>query len=116
MITATKLENGNLLITLDDKEDIDEIRYERDEHGFWSVVTRLFEQYSCNGSFTPFDAGDANPFVGLTSAPCIAESMDYDDNGKAFIIGDFWYYGNYAITCPVEELIEHGEVEFTLAS
>lgn len=117
MITIVKLENGNLSVTLDGGEDekFETMRL-LEERGFWSVMMDLFESYSCNGSYTPFNAGDANPFVGLTDAPCIAESMDYDDEGNASIIGDFWYYQDYTIFCPIEELCTRDNVTFTLAT
>jgi hypothetical protein len=115
MFDVTRMENGNLKITASGDE-IEIIRDGLEDRGFWYTFTDAFESYSCNGSYQPFDAGDGNPFVGLTNAPCIAESMDYDDDGNASIIGDFWYYDDYAITCPMETLCETGEVIFTLAN
>ena len=76
----------------------------------------LFEPYSCNGSYTLFDAGNANPFVGLTDAPCIAESMDMDDEGNYSVVGEFYYYNNYMIESYVEELATKGKTFFRLAT
>lgn len=107
-------ENGDLLltVTLAEREDIREALHTGNRH---AIIGDLFEPYSCNGSFTPFDAGDANPFVGLTSAPCVAECMDTDDDGKNVIQGRFWYYANYQIEDELDALAETGECTFTLA-
>lgn len=114
MVDATRLENGDLLITAK-PDEIEEIRDNLESRGFWSALSDAFEGYSCNGSYTPFDAGQGNPFVGLTDAPCIAEWLNVEDDSTITLDGDFWFYGNYAITCPLEELCENGKVVFTLA-
>lgn len=82
------------------------------EKGEAYVFAEGLESYSCNGSYTYFNAGEGNPFVGLSDAPCIAESVDYDDNGHATVQGEFWYYPDYMLKCPVEEMIENGYVIF----
>lgn len=112
MITCTILENGNLSLVADDPTEFaDEY-----SHGdFWRMLCDAMEGYSCNGSFTPFDAGQANPFVGLTSATCIAESMDILDNGNQTIEGRFWYDNEYAIRDPLELLARGETVIFHLA-
>lgn len=107
-------ETGNMIIVADSLSDQFDIKESLDEHGFWSTMYDIFESYSTNGSFTSFDASDANPFVGLTSAPCIAESIDYHDDGSAHVVGRLWYYQDYAVSCPLEELIETGQVKFYL--
>ena len=111
-ITCTILENGNLQLVADDAESL---QSEHEARGFWSAFCDGMESYSCNGYFAPFDAADGNPFVGLTGAPCIAESMTIEDDGTQTIEGRFWYYGDYAITCPIERLIAGESVVFTLA-
>jgi len=74
----------------------------------------LFEPYSCNNSYTLFDSANGNPFVGLTEAPCIAESMGTDDEGERKVVGDFYYYNYYMITSYVEELATTGKTFFHL--
>lgn len=114
-IFATCLENGDLKITIAAADRQDLIDALADQKGFWPIICDLFEPYSCNGSYEPFDAGDGNPFVGLTSAPCIAECMDVADDGTKSIQGDFWYFADYMIRDPLDELAETGETVFTLA-
>lgn len=80
-----------------------------------SIMSDLLEDYACNGSYTFFSAGDANPFVGLSSAPCIAEAMDYDCEGNATIQGDFWHYADYMIESELQLLATCGSVVFTKA-
>lgn len=118
MLDCVILGNGNLQLTVEDTDDRIELSaYMEDDHYyFWQLFSDLLEDYSSNGSYTLFDAGDGNPNVGLTSAPCIAEGMDILDGGKREIVGRFWYYDNYQIDCPLEKLRDTGEVVFTLAS
>lgn len=113
-IQITKLDNGNLRLSVD-SEMAENLRDNLEARGFWSAFCDLLEPFSANGSYEAFDAGDANPFVGLTSAPCIAESMDCADNGDKSINGNFWYFERYMIDCPLETLAETGEVIFNLA-
>lgn len=113
MFTATIAENGNLVLTADNdtRADIKQSRH----RGYWSVMAELFEGYAGNGSFTHFDAGDGDPFVGLTSAPCIAEMMHLHDDGTREIEGRFWHFADYQIICDLDELQRKGRVEYTLA-
>lgn len=85
------------------------------ERSYWGAMADAFEHYSCNGSFTPFDAGDANPSVGLTSAPCVAESLSVLDDGTREIDGRLWWFPDYAIRDPLDELVEIGETTFASA-
>jgi hypothetical protein len=92
-----------------------------------SMLGSLTEPYWANGGFEPFDAGQANPFVGLTTAPCIAESMNVADDGEMEIVIDpnlppspdgearFWYYTNYMTRSFIDDLVESGRTVFTLA-
>lgn len=114
MITCKILPNGNLLATADNEGRHHIARYLK--RNYWEAMALAFEPYSVNGSFTPFDAGDGNPFVGLTSAPCVAESMDCDDKGKRSIAGRLWWFPDYAIRDPLDELARRGRTEFALAA
>lgn len=113
-IDVTVLPDGNLQIAADE-ETRRELADALDERGWWDVMHDLLEPYSTNGSFTPFDAGIANPCVGLTDAPCIAESMDVLDDGKNVIVGRLWWYPAYEVRDPLEELRDHGYTTFTFA-
>lgn len=115
-MNARILPNGNLLLTADNetRSDIKHALANRDRN-YWSVMAELFEGYAGNGSFTHFDGGDANPFVGLTSAPCIAETMNLLDDGTQEIEGRFWYFADYCIVDDLDELKCKGRVEYALA-
>jgi hypothetical protein len=107
------LDNGDLELSLenDDIETVlDKIHY--DEVG---VLSELTENYWTNGSYHVFDGGAGKPFVGLTSAPCIAESMSYDDNGEPEVEGRLWWFPQYETTNLLTELVEKGKVVFTKA-
>jgi len=106
---------GHLLISAD-PETIEKIREMReDEANDDDVLWELTERYWTNGSFQPFDAGAGNPFVGLTEAPCVAESITYLADGEKVIDGRFWYWPAYMTKSFVDEILEHGSVVFTLA-
>ena len=113
-------ESGNLEVTLDFADEnekqslIEEIGEMQEKKTDLDILIEGTERYWTNGSYQPFDAGAGNPFVGLTDAPMVANSMSFDDDGNAEIEGDFWYYGNYQITSFIEELIREGRVVFTL--
>lgn len=118
MFDLTQLENGKLRLTLDYADEAEKAELENDLLELMSRKTDILilidgtEKYWTNGSYQPFDAGGGDPFVGLTSAPMIAEEMSYDENGDAEIIGDCWYFGNYMIESFIDVLIENGEVLF----
>lgn len=114
-IEITKLANGDLEITMDEESREELAEAMQGTRGYWSVMADLFEPYFTNGSYEPFDAGDGNPFVGLTSAPCIAECMDVEDDGTRIIVGDFWYFERYMLDDPLEELATEGRTVFQLA-
>lgn len=84
---------------------------------YWCVLANIFEVESCNGGFTPFEPGNGephnSPFVGLTSAPCIAESLDYLDDGTQRIAGRLWWFPNYATRDPLDELKNCGRTIFS---
>lgn len=108
------LSDGNLLITADE-ETREELKETLAFSGYWYTLSAMMESYWANGGFEPFDAGDANPFVGLTDAPCIAESLDTDDDGNRSIVGRCWWFPNYMIRHDITELIESGRVVYDLA-
>lgn len=104
--------NKDLTIKLEHQEERDELAEILEIDGTDQALSYLLEDEAVNGSYTAFDAGNGNPFVGLTEAPCIAESMDIDNNGKMTIQGEFWFYERYMLECPVQKLIEEGSVTF----
>lgn len=109
------LSNGNLQLRLEDGE-ADELKINMEERNEDMLMAELIEPYSTNSSFSYFNASDANPFVGLTSAPCIAESLHGpDEDGKIEAEGRLWWFPDYAVRSVVEELVERGQVVFPLA-
>jgi len=114
-MNLTILPNGDLKITADNETRAyiaDEMRNGRRNN----IIYDLLEHEICNGSYTPFDAGQGNPFVGLSSAPCIAEAMTTEDDGANIIDGRFWYFADYMIRDELEDLRNKGRVVFTLAT
>jgi hypothetical protein len=117
-LTLSILPNGALRLTADNitRAAIKELQARRYGGDDVSILLELTEPYWTNGGFHPFDAGEANPFVGLTSAPCVAECLDYRDDGRRSIDGLFWYFGDYMIRSPIDELKRRGRVVFQAAA
>lgn len=113
-ITIKILPNGNLALLAGNETR----RYikEHEDKDAYALLWDLTEHYWTNGRYEPFNAEDANPFVGLSSAPCIAEEMDIHDDGSKEIVGRYWYFPNYMIENPLETLKNTGRVVFTLAA
>lgn len=106
---------GNLVLSLD-MDSLDEVAEMAESRGYWQTMAELFEDFACNGGYVHFDAGQANPFVGLTSAPCIAESMDFDGEGNQSVSGRLWWFPNYAIRDDLAELISGAPVVYEVAA
>ena len=106
------MKNGDLKITADNYTR----QYIKDNKavGYWNIMSELFENYACNGSFQHFDASDADPFVGLTSAPCIAESISPGDDGYNEVDGRLWTFNDHATRDDLEELKNKGYVIYSL--
>lgn len=115
MLNCTIMENGDLLVTANNETRQFIAESQRAGRNFWTIMGDLFESYFTNGSFEPFDASDGNPFVGLTSAPCIAESLDTLDDGTREIVGRFWHNADYVFTDELDELKRRGRFVYTLA-
>lgn len=105
-------DNLDLTLVMENSDDRDELSFYLQDYGSDDALAFILEDYSTNGSYTYFNPDNANPFVGLTHAPCIAEEMEFKDNGEKVIKGDFWYFERYALECPIETLIEKGRVTF----
>lgn len=103
------LPDGSLLLSCDDAERARLSDRLHKHCGWWGIIRDLFEPYSTNGSYEVFDGGDANPFVGLTAAPCIAESMDVADDGTRSVEGRLWWYPDYMVCDPLEDLARSGQ-------
>lgn len=115
MISCHILPNGDLKVTAGNEARA--FIAERQKRGeYWSVLADLFEPYFTNGRYEPFDAGEGNPFVGLTSAPCIAESVTTEYDGSRAVVGALWWFPDYAIRDPLDELKRTGRTIFSLAS
>ena len=110
-------DRGDLVMTLllTDPEDKSDLREQYHEFGEVDTLSRLLEPFAVNGSFSFVDGEAGNPHVGLTSAPCVAESLSYDDDGQATVEGRLWWFPNYAIEGVVDTLLDRGEVTWTAA-
>lgn len=118
MFTLTELADGNLEVTFDDAvtaEDIDDLRHDMTRLDEVAILQEGTESYWTNGGYRPFSAADANPAVGMTEAPCIAEDIAFHDDGRAEVVGKLWWFPNYAVESFLDTLIASRRVVFTLA-
>lgn len=112
--TATVTPNGSLLITAGNEARAWIKGEQQRRQSSDTILWEGFEGYWNNGSFYPFDPDLGNPYVGLWDGPCIAESMDFDDDDKRIINGRWWTFMDYCLIDPVEELKTKGRVIFSL--
>lgn len=115
MLGFKVLDNGDLKLTADNWARSELAQMNATERGYWSIMAEAFEPESCNGSYTHFDAGQGDPFVGFTNAPCIAEGIHIDEIGGSFVEGRLWYFDQYQTVCDFEELKNKGRVIYKLA-
>lgn len=107
MVTLTEQENGNLLISLDDKEELQDVisRKQDERDALFDILER--SGLIGNGWGVIFEAG-------LTEAPVIGYDLDIDeDNGDIVSADKIWYYNEYMIKDFLAELKRNGEVVFT---
>lgn len=116
-MNVTVLPNGDLKLSADNhtRAYIADAMRQKRARSYWSIMAEMFEPYFTNGGFEHFDAGQADPFVGLTSAPCVAEALIYTDDGRREIDGRLWYFADYMIRGDLEELRDRGRVVYQLA-
>jgi len=114
MLNLTILDNGDLEVSAIDPSEVQDMidgGYQDDE----SIMCELFESESCNGSYTPFEGRDGDPFIGLFGGPCIAPEMDIDDYGNRSIPQPyFWYLNEYCFKITSKELAKGRSVIYTL--
>lgn len=112
---VTILKNGNLQISVDEetRQEIEEQAEYRDED---TIMMDLMESHAVNGSYAYFSASHGNPAVGLTDAPCIAESLVLNEEGDTYEVnGGLWFFDEYALCLLTDELAEKGHAIFTKA-
>jgi hypothetical protein len=109
MINLKELENGDLEISVTDKEEFEELlcKVAPDERCYlWDMLENA--RYAGNNWYAPMD-------LGLTEVPAVAYGALYEDDGseEPNDYEKLWSYNNYMITSYLEELQENGKVVFT---
>jgi hypothetical protein len=118
LIRLEVLENGNLKMSLAvqaREEAREEIANLHQIFGEVGTLAELLEPLACNGGYAFVDGAAGEPFVGLTSAPCIAESLTHNEDGQAQVEGRLWWFPAYEVRGVIDELVEHSEVTWTAA-
>ena len=112
-ISAKKLGNGDLEISVSDPEELAEIKAavaagDQSDQAMYDA----FEHLIANGYMwvQPEDIG------ALTSAPILSDGGTKDDGSIDLSGGaNVWWYPNYAVRSPMEDIAETGKTVFTFA-
>lgn len=108
MIQAKILKNGTLKITADNqgRADLKEAWNELEYYPTEDFITEELRLQS-------FEFVRPEWVGALTDSPIITDELGIADDGTADYMGDVWWYPNYMITDPWEELKNKGRVIFT---
>jgi hypothetical protein len=108
-ITFKVQDNGNLKITAD-QEARDELSETYQDGGYTKAMAEVIDAANRIGY------SDVRPeWIGaLTDAPIIGEDVDYETDPPK-VEGRVWWFPDYQIRNEIQELIDDGEVTFTLA-
>jgi len=99
-------------LTAEGREFLQDYISEQDENsvefttGVDVLLYGLFESWFANSDWDHVSSEDIGA---LTDAPIISDRVDRDDKGSLGGLGNVWWYSNYAVTDPVEEMILRGE-------
>ena len=108
MLEFTELENGKLRITCK-KGYKRELRQYHKQHGEINTFLEYTEHYWANG-WGVFP--DADVLYQMTNAPVISKDATSEDDGSNTLNGPAWWYPNYMITDFIQEILDHGFVDF----
>jgi hypothetical protein len=112
-LELTKLVNGNLEIRADEEyrgelmamqEDWDQRGVDAD-----SRLAEVLEHYLANG----WEWVQPEEIGALTAAPILSDDVERDDEGKIVKAGKVYWYPQYEVFDPLEQLIQTGSVIFT---
>jgi hypothetical protein len=109
MITFTKLDNGKLRLTAS-KGYKRELRQRYIDRGGSDTFEDGTESYWTNG----WGIFSADLLGQLSSAPIIVEDLTINDDNSRTLNGNAWWYPDYQILDPVEEILKHKYVDFDL--
>jgi hypothetical protein len=115
MLTSCRhriLPNGDLLLTAGNARRsclADDLR-ERGSISAWYSL--MVDDFSSNGHLHPVEPEDVGA---LTDAPIITDDMEYADDGARIVRGRVWWFPDYCIRDPMEELARKGRVIFQAA-
>lgn len=104
-------ENYSLTMKVVDADAIKDLLFEQTvdvntDQALWL----LMEDHLCNG----FDWISPEEIGALTSSPIFSNSVVCDPEDNHIVECDYvWWYPQYEVYSPVEELLKHGEVTFT---
>ena len=98
----TILDNGDIRFDLTEDFERQEIAEDLEDHGIAYMEGEIFSSYFCNWSFewvSPEEIG------ALTDAPIFGEVQRDDRTDDITKVYSMWWYPNYAIRSPIDDLI-----------
>jgi hypothetical protein len=107
-----KQANGDLRIILqpETREDVEDIAVQE-----WTADQKLSEviEYQLGNGWSW-----VNPeaIASLTDAPILSEQVETDDDGTVTHVGEVYWYPQYEVTDPVQQLLRDGFVVFERGS
>ncbi len=105
------LSTGNLILTVNNQARHELAEGWRDHHDWdrqWYDIIGPFQE---NGMLYPVDPDD---IAALTSAPILTDDLIVEADGSRHVLGRVWWFPDYMVRDPLEELRNTGRVEFTL--
>lgn len=110
-ISFTIQNDGSLKITAD-AEAREELKAAYADGGY----PRAFDDILEAGLRSGFERIRPEYIGALTDSPIFGEEVTYEDDLTQRVEGRVWWFPEYQVINEVEELIQKGEVTFTLAS
>ena len=112
-VNLEELPSGNLKISLlpgeENKAEVERIHKEQC-NAYYGDIMAILEYWS--DCYELLQERFYEHIGALTSSPIIVKDLDIDDNGDFENVGKTWWYPDYQVSDPVEELLKHGYVIF----
>ena len=111
-IDVSEVDETTLRIVLTDegRENWDEIIRRKQGGGWDKAWLEVWEDVVCNSLYAHVQPEQIGA---LTSSPLIGRDLEWDDVGELLTANKIWWYSNYQVIDPLDELFEQGYFEMT---
>lgn len=111
LVEFAKLENKNLRISLIEEERSEVEEISQNGKGIDAQFAEIIEYHLGEG----WSWVQPEDVAALTSSPILSDSAVYGDHGELEDVDDVWWYPNYQVLNEVQELLDHGYIDFDIA-